>query len=137
MLMIISNEDLKKYNRGNGTMCKCIGVKLKRGVERRIKNWDGECHDSLHACNSSSSLTYFLPLFAVPPGKKVWTVSADEVEEIICEHYPKPPPNTPKTFRLQPKEYTATVSLPLLKDSKSTKLKIGNVKITQFGVNSN
>ena len=70
------------------------------------------------------------------PGKKVWTVSADEVEEIICEHYPKPPPNTPKTFRLQPKEYTATVSLPLLKDSKSINLKIGNVKITQFGVNS-
>ena len=73
----------------------------------------------------------------MPPGKKVWTVSADEVKEIICEHYPKPPPNTPKTFRLQPGHYTATFSLPLLKDSKSTKLKIGNVKITQFGVNSN
>ena len=29
------------------------------------------------------------------------------------------------------------MSLPLLKDNKSTKLKIGNVKITQFGVNSN
>ena len=49
MLMIISNGDLKKCNRGNGTMCKCIGVKLKRGVERRIKNWDGECHHGLLA----------------------------------------------------------------------------------------
>ena len=137
LLMIISNEDLKEHNRGNGTMCRCIGIKLKRGVKRRIKNWDGEFPNKLLECNSSRSLTFFLPSSSILSGKKVWTVNADEVKEIICEHYPKPPPNTPRTFRLQPKQYTATVNLPLLKDNKSTKLKIGNVKITQFGVNSN
>ena len=42
LLMIISNEFLKKYNRANGTICMCVGVKLKPGAQRQIKNWDGE-----------------------------------------------------------------------------------------------
>ena len=71
------------------------------------------------------------------PGYKVWTVSADDVEGIVCEHYPHPPPDTEKTFVLDPKKYTATISLPLLDESRSTTLKVGKVKVQQFAVNSN
>ena len=42
LLMIITNEHLKEHNRANGTICRCVGVKLKSGVQRQIKNWDGE-----------------------------------------------------------------------------------------------
>ena len=41
MLMINSNTDLDE-NRANGTACKCVGIKLRPGAERRIKNWDGK-----------------------------------------------------------------------------------------------
>ena len=61
----------------------------------------------------------------------------NDVEGIVCEHYPHPPPNTEKTFVIDPKNYTATMSLPLLGESKSTNLKVGKVKVRQFGVNSN
>ena len=76
-------------------------------------------------------------MFVQSPGKKVWTVKVDDVEEIICEHYPKAPPNTPKQFSLKPNTYTVTVTLPLSVESKSMTLKIGRVKVTQFAVNSN
>ena len=63
LLMIISNEHLKEHNRANGTICRCIGVKLKPGVQRHIKNWDGEssmlpsyCIDSYTFGMSSSNL---------------------------------------------------------------------------------
>ena len=42
LLMIITNEHLKEHNRANGTICRCVGVKLKPGARRQIKNWDGE-----------------------------------------------------------------------------------------------
>ena len=71
------------------------------------------------------------------PGKKVWTVKVDNVEGIICEHYPEAPPNTPKRFVLKPNTFTVTVALPLSVESKSMTLKIGKVKVTQFAVNSN
>ena len=70
-------------------------------------------------------------------GKKVWTVTVDDVEEIICEHYPKAPPNTHKRFALKPSTFTVTVTLPLSVESKSMTMKIGKVKVTQFAVNSN
>ena len=70
-------------------------------------------------------------------GKKVWTVTVDDVEEIICEHYPKAPPHTHKRFALKPNTFTVTVALPLSMESKSMTLKIGKVKVTQFAVNSN
>ena len=41
MLMLNSNEDLAK-NRANGTVCICVGIRLKHGARRQIKNWDGE-----------------------------------------------------------------------------------------------
>ena len=67
----------------------------------------------------------------------MWTISVDKVEGIVCEHYPNPPPNTEKTFVIDPKKYTATITLPLLNDSRSTNLRVGKVKVDQFGVNSN
>jgi len=41
MLMVNSNEDLDD-NRANGTVCKCVGIRLKKGAQRQIKNWDGK-----------------------------------------------------------------------------------------------
>mmetsp|Transcript_1485 Transcript_1485/g.3204 ORF Transcript_1485/g.3204 Transcript_1485/m.3204 type:complete len:1761 (+) Transcript_1485:1415-6697(+) len=109
MLMVFSNEDLKD-KRANGTVCRVLEVLLKEGVQKRWKNWDG---------------------------RKVWTVSVNDVEGIVCEHYPNPPPNTPRKFVLKPRTYTATVSVPFSREVKSSQLRIGNVKAKQFGVNTN
>jgi hypothetical protein len=56
--MCISNDDLKQ-GRGNGTLCRVLGVKLKRGARRQWKNWEG---------------------------RKVYTVSVDEVDWVEFEH---------------------------------------------------
>lgn len=61
----------------------------------------------------------------------------NDVEGIVCEHYPNPPPNTPRKFVLKPRTYTATVSVPFSREVKSSQLRIGNVKAKQFGVNTN
>ena len=58
MLMINSNEDLSD-NRANGTVCKCVGIRLKPGARRQIKNWDGKIilqrsRENLLLTNSSS-----------------------------------------------------------------------------------
>ena len=61
--MCSSNENLKDDGTGNGTQCRIIGIKLKQNqTSYRWKNWDG---------------------------KKVWTVSAKDVEFVQFEHYPK------------------------------------------------
>ena len=105
--MCITNEDLDQ-GRGNGTLCKFLKVKLtKDGQERRWKNWDG---------------------------KKVWTVSVDDVEWMEFEHYPTPTGKKARTFRLTPQEFTATIKFPL---SESCDMKIGNAKVKQIPVNSN
>ena len=105
--MCITNEDLDQ-GRGNGTLCKFLRVKLRMdGRERRWKNWDG---------------------------KKVWTVSVDDVEWMEFEHYPTPTGKKARTFRLKPQEFTATIKFPL---SESCDMKIGNAKVKQVPVNSN
>ena len=105
--MCITNEDLDK-GRGNGTLCKCLRVKLRRnGDERRWKNWDG---------------------------KKVWTVSIDDVEWMEFEHYPTLPGAKARTFKLEPREFSATIKLPLTGDLSTT---VGNAKVKQVPVNSN
>lgn len=50
-------------------------------------------------------------------------------EGIVCEHYPRPPPNTPKRFVLRPRIYTATVSLPFSREVKSSQLRIESQSI--------
>ena len=39
--LCVTNEDLSK-GRGNGTMCKCVKVRLKPGRARWWKNWEGK-----------------------------------------------------------------------------------------------
>ena len=73
--MCITNDDLSK-GRGNGTLCKCIKIKLKKGKRRRWKNWEG---------------------------KKVWTASIDDVAWVEFEHFPEPPKGKAKRFRLTPR----------------------------------
>jgi len=106
--MCITNEDLKN-GRGNGTLCKCVSVKLKNG-QRRWKNWEG---------------------------KKVWTITSDCVEWVEFEHWPKPPPNVPRKFKLQPRTFSSTVKIPLGEGCDGLSLRVGNVRITQIPVNSN
>ena len=106
--MCITNEDLDK-GRGNGTLCKCVGVKLKRGgkSKRQWKNWDG---------------------------RKVWTISSEHVQYVQFEHWPEPPRNAKRYFRMKPQEFTTKIDFPLTQDCK---MKIGNVSVTQIAVNSN
>ena len=74
--MCITNEDLSK-GRGNGTMCKCVKVRLKQGRARWWKNWEG---------------------------KKVWTTSADDVDWVEFEHYPEAPKGQAKQFKLKSRQ---------------------------------
>jgi len=105
--MCITNEDLDQ-ERGNGTLCKFLRVKLRKdGRERVCKNWDG---------------------------KKVWTVSVDDVEWMEFEHYPTPTGTKARTFRLKPQEFAATIKFPL-PDTLTTN--VGNAKVKQVPVNSN
>jgi hypothetical protein len=64
LICIISNASLKeKVRRGNGTMCRVVGMKLKD--EPSSYKWKN----------------YY--------GRKVWTVNAEDVQWIEVEHYPK------------------------------------------------
>ena len=104
--MCITNEDLDK-GRGNGTLCKCLEVKLRKdGRERRWKNWDG---------------------------KKVWTVSVDDVDWVEFEHYPTIGSKA-RTFKLKPQEFSATIKFPLTESINTT---VGNAQVKQVPVNSN
>jgi len=85
-----------------------LRVKLRRnGDERRWKNWDG---------------------------KKVWTVSIDDVEWMELEHYPTLPGAKARTFKLEPRKFSATIKLPLTGALSTT---VGNAKVKQVPVNSN
>ena len=107
--MCITNKDLDK-GRGNGTLCRCLGVKLKQGARRELKNWEG---------------------------RKVYTVSVDDVEWVEFEHWPESPKNFTRTFRLTPQTFSATIKLPLTNDCDGLTIKVGNVRVSQIPVNSN
>ena len=105
--MCTSNEDLRE-GRGIGSLCKCVSIKLKQGAVRGYTNWEG---------------------------KKVWMVSAKDVEYVIFKHRPKPPQNKPPLFKLAPKQYTnATVKYPLTTDHIQN---VTNIRILQVPVISN
>ena len=108
--MVNSNEDLEEKKTGNGSLCKCRSVKLKRSHRRVWKNWDG---------------------------RKVWTISVDEVEYVEFEHFPTAPKGAKKVFRLEPKELSAVIDFPLTTKSNGFRIKLGNVKVTQLPVNCN
>jgi len=105
--MCITNENLNE-GRGNGTLCKCVKVKLKQnGAERRCKNWDG---------------------------KKVWAVTVDSVEWIEFVHYPTPHGAKARSFKLTPQSFSSTINFPLTQDIN---VKLGNAIITQIPINAN
>lgn len=94
----------KKKGRRNGTQCvgTCIGIKLKDGAATPWKNWDG---------------------------RKVRTVSVDDVDHIICEHIG----DDPASFKLKPETDTVAISFHMMGQKQT----IGRIRIKQFGVNSN
>lgn len=64
VICVIDNQSLKeKVPRGNGTMCRVVGIKLKNNA------------------TSFEWINYY--------NRKVWTVSAEHVQYIELEHYPK------------------------------------------------
>ena len=102
-LMINTNKDLSK-GRANGTLCRGLGIKLKDNAHLRSKNWDG---------------------------KLIPTVSVDDIEYMLCEHYEDS--LTPFTkFKLYPEKESVKINLKLLGNMMS----IGGVSMTQFAVNS-
>jgi hypothetical protein len=101
-LMITSNDDIK-LGRANGTLCRGLKLKLKEGVQPPWKNYDG---------------------------KKVLTVSANDCEYMLCEHWkPEKEKEAPKQFKLTPESDTFEVQLPMHGQNIPYKL-----QITQFGV---
>jgi hypothetical protein len=68
-------------------------------------------------------------------GKKVWTVSAKDVNYVTFKHWPKRPWNKPAVFKLAPKQFTnTTFKYPLIDDFIQS---ITNVVILQVSVKSN
>ena len=109
--MCNTNDDLDK-GRGNGTTCRCLGVTLKPGADITWKNWDG---------------------------KKVNTVSVDDVKWLHFEHWPKPPRNASRFFKMKPRKFSSKTKMEFPKSQfdDDLRLTIGNVSFTQFAVNSN
>lgn len=104
--MCITNADLHK-GRGNGTLCRCLRIKLKNTSKLIWKNWDG---------------------------RKVWTTSIDNVKYVEFEHWPSPPKNANRKFRLKPQKFSSTINFPITQDLN---IKVGNVCVTQIPVNAN
>ena len=106
-LMITSNEHIKK-KRGNGTLCRGLRVQLKEGVQPQWKNYDG---------------------------RKVFTVTADDCEYMLCEHWKaEKEGEDPVQFKLEPEHDSVVMRLPLFQGKL---VSVGGVKASQFGVNSN
>ena len=108
--MVNTNKYLVKKKIGNGTQCKCIRVKLKSGARPTWKNWDN---------------------------RKVYTVSAADIEFVEFEYYPNTPKGASKTFKLKPEKLGATINFPLTSDKAGIRIKLGKVKVTQLPVNCN
>jgi len=67
-------------------------------------------------------------------GRKVWTISVDDVEWVQFEHESDPPRGVPRRFKLKPQTFSVTVNFPI---GDGLKIKVGNVRVTQIPVNSN
>ena len=88
LFMITTNDDLDK-GPGNVTVCKCVQVKLKSPDALQWKNWEG---------------------------RKVNSVSVDDIEWIKFEHFPGPPRGIPRFFKLRPKTFSSVVPFPIICD---------------------
>ena len=69
-------------------------------------------------------------------GRKVWTVSVDDVRWVEYEHYPDAPKGKPKRFKLYPQEFSVNINFPL-DITNGIRISIGNASVTQIPVNSN
>ena len=105
-LMINSDKDLKKKRRGNGTRCRGLKLVLKEGRITIIKNWDRH---------------------------KVHTVSIDDCDHMLCEHWPREKDKPPRYFCLHEIKENVIIQYPF----KGKQTTLGNINITHFGVNSN
>jgi len=105
--MVNTNDDLNE-GRGNGTLCRCTRVQLKPNAKVYWKNWDG---------------------------KKVNHVSVDDVDWVEFEHWPKPPKNFKRLFKLKPDSVAVTISL--CPASGCRPIDWEGATITQFPVNTN
>ena len=72
--------------RGNGTTYRCMGVTLKANADLTMKNWDG---------------------------KKVNTVSVDDVQRLHNEHWPKQPRNAGHFFQIKPRKFSSKMQFPI------------------------
>jgi hypothetical protein len=69
--------------------------------------------------------------------KKVNTITADKVEWIKMEHWPEPPPNTPRFFRLKMKKYNTVVNQMPIPGTTGVTVDVGKTIMYQFPINSN
>ena len=65
------------------------------------------------------------------------TASIDDIEWMQFQHWHKPTDNVPTLFNLTPEDFLSVVQLSLIDFCYDVKLKLGNVRMTQFPVNSN
>ena len=106
----IGKHERRDDLRGNGTTCRCLGVTLKPGANITWKNWDG---------------------------KKVNTVSVNDVQWLHLEHWPKQPRNASRFFKIKPRNFSSKMEFPISQFDDDLRLTIGNVSFTQFPINSN
>jgi hypothetical protein len=66
--------------------------------------------------------------------KKGMDYTIDNVKYVEFEHWPSPPKNANRKFRLKPQKFSSTINFPITQDLN---IKVGNVCVTQIPVNAN
>jgi hypothetical protein len=84
--IMVSTNVNKNLGAVKGTTAKFMGAKLKKGKSMKVEVWNGN---------------------------KVYTVEANAVEFILCEHTKKSKDEPSQTFKLPPKIFHVTVKFPL------------------------
>jgi hypothetical protein len=90
-----------------GTMVKFLGVKLKKEKSTKVEIWNGY---------------------------KIYTVEANGIEFILCEHTKKSKDEPSRTFKLPPKIFHVTIKFPLGTSNKF--LNLEKSRILMFPVNN-
>ena len=104
---MVSTNDNKNLGAVKGTTAKFLGVKLKKEKNMKVEIWNGY---------------------------KVYTVEANDVEFILCEHTKKNEDEPSRTFKLPPKIFHVTVKFPLGTSNKF--LNLEKSRILMFPVNN-
>jgi hypothetical protein len=104
--IMVNSNDFKNLGAVKGTTAKFMGLKLKSDCEMNVELWNGY---------------------------KVYTVQANEVEYILCEHSKKEKTDSSRTFMLPPQVFPVTVNYPI---GSRECLKLEKSKIIQFPINN-